>query len=59
MDSMRHFTAFIADDEAVTAIEYGLLAALIAVVAAIGISATGTSLSALYIIWTGAVIAAL
>ena len=49
-----------ADDErGVTAIEYGLLAALI-VVAIIGaVSATGTSLIAVYTFWSAAVLAAL
>jgi pilus assembly protein Flp/PilA len=59
MDPLLHFTAFIDDEHAVTAIEYGLLAALIAVAAIVGISATGASLTALYIQWTGAVAAAL
>ena len=59
MDSMPHFAAFIADEQGVTAIEYGLLAALIVVVAVAAISTTGTSLSALYVIWTDAVIGAL
>ena len=46
-------------DDGVTAIEYALLAALI-VVASIGaISATGTSVSAMYVFWTTAVLGAL
>lgn len=59
MDPLLHYTAFITDEHAVTAIEYGLLAALIAVAAIVGITATGTSLGDLYIQWTGAVAAAL
>lgn len=51
--------ANIADESGVTAIEYGLLAALI-VVAAIGaLSATGTSMTAMYTAWANAVAAAL
>jgi pilus assembly protein Flp/PilA len=49
----------LADESGVTAIEYGLLAALIAVAAIGGISATGASLEALYTTWSSAVVAAL
>jgi len=49
----------LAEEDGVTAIEYGLLAALI-VVAAIGaLTATGGSLEAMYTFWSGAVVAAL
>ncbi len=51
--------ATIADESGVTAIEYGLLAALIVVGAIAGISATGVSLGAMYTLWTTAVGAAL
>ena len=51
--------ASIADESGVTAIEYGLLAALIAVTCVVAITATGTSLSAMYTTWTNAVLAAL
>lgn len=54
-----HFDVMLVDDEGVTAIEYGLLAALIAVVCVGAISAAGTSLGALYTAWSNAVIAAL
>jgi len=47
------------EDDGVTSIEYGLLAALIAVVCIVAFQATGTSLSALYAYWSAAVIAAL
>ena len=47
------------EDDGVTAIEYGLLAALIAVVCIVAFQATGTSLVDLYDRWSGAVIAAL
>ena len=47
------------EDEAATAIEYGLLAALIAVVCVVAFQATGTSLTALYVYWSAAVSAAL
>jgi pilus assembly protein Flp/PilA len=53
------FTHDLADDSGVTAIEYGLLAALIAVAIIGAISVTGTSLAALYTYWSSAVIAAL
>lgn len=57
--STPHFIQGLADEDGVTALEYGLLAALI-VVAIIGaVSATGTSLFDLYNNWTANVIAAL
>jgi len=48
-----------ADESGATAIEYGLIAALIAVTIIAAVSATGTSLMALYAYWSAAVIAAL
>ena len=60
MDSSTSLvSASIADESGVTAIEYGLMAALIIVAAIAGISATGTSLGAMYTTWTNAVAAAL
>lgn len=53
------FTAQLADESGVTAIEYGLLAALIAVAIVGAVTATGTSLGTLYSNWSTAVIAAL
>ena len=50
---------FLVDEEGVTAIEYGLLASLIAVVCLAAFQATGTSLAALYATWSAAVAAAL
>jgi pilus assembly protein Flp/PilA len=47
------------EDDAVTAIEYGLLAALIAVTCIVAFQATGGSLEAIYNYWSGAVNAAL
>jgi len=47
------------DEEGVTAIEYGLLAALIAAVCVGAFQATGTSLGAMYTAWSAAVIDAL
>ena len=47
------------DERGVTAIEYGLLAALIAAFCIGAFVATGGSLSAMYVQWTNAVIAAL
>ncbi len=59
LETMRDWMSLLADglrDEAgVTAIEYGLLAALIAVAIIGGASATGTSLEAVYVYWTGEV----
>lgn len=55
----QSFIRELASESGVTALEYGLLAALI-VVAIIGaVSATGASLLDLYNYWTAAVIAAL
>lgn len=48
-----------ADESGVTAIEYGLLAALIAVAIVGALTATGTSLTDLYATWSAAVIAAI
>lgn len=50
---------FLRDAAAVTAIEYGLLAALIAVTCIVVFQATGASLEAIYQYWSDAVIAAL
>jgi pilus assembly protein Flp/PilA len=47
------------DERGVTAIEYGLLAALIAAAAIGGFSALGDSLTGLYDRWSAAVVAAL
>ena len=47
------------DDDGVTAIEYGLLAALIAVACIVAFQATGTSLRALYEFWSDAIVQAL
>ena len=47
------------EDDGVTAIEYGLLAALIAVACIAAFQATGTSLGAIYTTWSNAVLAAL
>lgn len=52
-------SSVLTDESAVTAIEYGLLASLIAVAIVGAISATGDSLLALYEYWSSAVIAAL
>lgn len=57
--SMQCFTRWFTDESGVTAIEYGLLAALISVTIIGGVSATGTSLTAIYDYWSAAVIAAL
>ena len=59
MHPMSEFTAFITDERAVTAIEYGLLAALIVVTMMVGLSAAGTSIIEMYNYWSDAVVAAL
>jgi pilus assembly protein Flp/PilA len=59
MDSMLCVNAFITDEHAVTAIEYGLLAALIAVAIIGALNATGASVTAIYNFWTAAVMAAI
>ena len=47
---MRHlFHRFIDDQSGVTAIEYGLIAALIAVVIIVAVTAVGTDLSAIHL----------
>jgi pilus assembly protein Flp/PilA len=47
------------EDDGVTAIEYGLLAGLIAVACIAAYQTTGTSLAAVYTTWSNAVLAAL
>jgi len=58
-NSTHRFAKWISDRSDVTAIEYGLLAALIAVTIIGAVGATGTSLLGLYNYWSAAVIAAL
>jgi pilus assembly protein Flp/PilA len=53
------FIARAFDESGVTAIEYGLLAALIAVAILAAITTTGTALMALYVYWSTAVVNAL
>jgi pilus assembly protein Flp/PilA len=50
---------FLNNEEGVTAIEYGLMAALIVVVIVGALRAVGDANSGIYAIWTSAVIAAL
>jgi pilus assembly protein Flp/PilA len=50
---------FVTDECGVTAIEYGLIAALIAVVIITSMTAVGTQLQAVYVAWSTAVDAAL
>ena len=45
---MKKLISFLKDEEGATAIEYGLLAALIAIVIIAGASAVGTNLNALF-----------
>ena len=58
-DIARFSAEMARDDDGVTAIEYGLLAALIAMACIVAFQATGTSLRSLYEYWSGAVVAAL
>jgi pilus assembly protein Flp/PilA len=56
MNSAAYRIAHCVSDEAgVTAIEYGLLAALIAVAIIAAVAATGTELNAIYTTWSNAV----
>jgi pilus assembly protein Flp/PilA len=50
---------FVNEQDGVTAIEYGLLAALIAVTCIVAFQLLGSSLTALYVYWVGAVLGAL
>jgi pilus assembly protein Flp/PilA len=47
-DHMTLLKSFIADQSGVTAIEYGLICALIAVAAVAGLNAAGTALNTLF-----------
>jgi pilus assembly protein Flp/PilA len=44
----KFFTRFVADESGATAIEYGLIAALISVVIIVGVRSIGTKLSATF-----------
>ena len=57
--SPHSFAQGLADESGVTAIEYGLLAALIAVTIIGAVSATGMSLITIYGYWSATVMAAL
>ena len=60
MDSLiPHTKMDLTDESGVTAIEYGLLAALIAVAIIGAVTATGGSLGAMYTMWSDAVAAAI
>lgn len=45
---MKKFIKFLKDEEGVTAIEYGLIAALIAVVIIVAVTTVGTDLEAVF-----------
>lgn len=45
---MKRFMSFLKDEEGATAIEYGLIAALVAVAIIAGITALGGSLNAIF-----------
>jgi pilus assembly protein Flp/PilA len=53
------FTRRATDEAGVSAIEYGLLAALIAMTILGAVTATGTSLTGLYVYWSSVVVTAL
>ena len=53
--SAYHIADLVSDDSGVTAIEYGLLGALIAVAIIGAVAATGTALIAMYTTWSSAV----
>jgi pilus assembly protein Flp/PilA len=58
--SVERFTrALLQNADGVTAIEYGLLAALIAIACIGAFQATGTSLGIMYAKWTAAIMGAL
>lgn len=57
MPSDQRNAAALADESGATAIEYGLLMALIVVAIIGGVSATGTSVTHIYDTWTAAVMA--
>lgn len=57
--STHSFADWLIDESGVTAIEYGLLAALIAVTIIGALNTTSTSIIQIYNYWSGAVIAAL
>jgi pilus assembly protein Flp/PilA len=57
--AVRGTSQWTADERGVTAIEYGLLAALIVVTIIGAVSATGTSMAEMYTFWSAAVLAAL
>ena len=59
MTQLHKCIAALADESGVTAIEYGLLAALIAVVILGAVSSTGDALRLMYEFWTSAVVAAI
>ena len=49
MQAIRFIQKFARDEEGVTAIEYGLIAALIAVVIVIAVTAVGTKLNTIFL----------
>lgn len=56
---MKKFIKFLKDEEGVTAIEYGLIAALIAVAIIGAVQLTGTNVSGVFTAVSGAIGAAL
>ena len=51
---MKKLMRFLNDDEGVTAIEYGLIASLIAIVIIIALTGTGTALNNIFLAVTAA-----
>ncbi len=52
---MHNFNSMIRDEEGATMVEYGLLVALIAMVALVGVTTLGTNLQSLYTTVAGSV----
>jgi pilus assembly protein Flp/PilA len=60
MKTFKHRIArWFAEESGATAIEYGLIAALVVVLIIGVVSATGTALGAMYTTWSNAVVAAI
>ncbi|WP_280155671.1 Flp family type IVb pilin [Piscinibacter sp. XHJ-5] len=53
MNFLKHIKQFGRDEEGVTAIEYGLIAALVAVVLIVGATALGANLNAMFTFLAG------
>jgi pilus assembly protein Flp/PilA len=52
---MRHLAGFLKAESGATAVEYGLIAALVTVVIIVALTAVGSSLGTVYSTWSSAV----